>query len=282
MNLSSLRQGELKEAFDALEEAFVATGVDFYLIGAMATNIWYARDGKIGSQTKDVDFAVLVGSLEEYEGIKDFLKENKNFADTKGNSFVMMSPVGVQVDILPFGEIEIDEGVHMPGEGLTNIKVNGFREVYQSGTEEVEIETGHRFQVATLPAIVLLKLIAFDDRPERRFKDARDVAGIIEYFFGLQADLIYSRHLDLFTDSEKDQNLQEMSAIVIGREMREIIGENKPLLERVKRILEIHINEKEESSFVRNMVAETDKTVEKMVKQLENILRELKQPITSD
>lgn len=49
-------------------------------------------------------------------------------------------------------------------------------EVYQSGTEEVEMETGHNFKIATLPSIVLLKLIAFDDRPEKRSKDARDIA----------------------------------------------------------------------------------------------------------
>jgi hypothetical protein len=31
----------------------------------------------------------------------------------------VISPSGVQVDILPFGEIEIDDGVHLNGEGLT-------------------------------------------------------------------------------------------------------------------------------------------------------------------
>jgi predicted nucleotidyltransferase len=42
--------------------------------------------------------------------------------DTKGNSFVMLTPSGVQVDILPFGEIEIDGGVNIAGGGLTNLR----------------------------------------------------------------------------------------------------------------------------------------------------------------
>ncbi len=37
-------------------------------------------------------------------------------------------------------------------------------------------------KAATLPAIVLLKLIAYDDRPEHRIKDPGDIAGIIYYF----------------------------------------------------------------------------------------------------
>ena len=37
MNLNSVREGELKEVFDALEEAFAATGTDYHIIGA---EIW--------------------------------------------------------------------------------------------------------------------------------------------------------------------------------------------------------------------------------------------------
>ncbi|GAC1483773.1 MAG: hypothetical protein NVS1B13_08390 [Flavisolibacter sp.] len=273
MKLSSLRRGELKEVFDALEEAFAATNVDFYVIGAMATNIWYAGDGKIGRETKDVDFAVLISTDEEYKAVKIFLRDNKSFIETKANWFEMRSPTGVQVDILPFGGIEIDEGVHVDGEGLTSINVNGFLEVFNSGTEEVAIETGHQFSVATLPAIVLLKLIAFDDRPEKRFKDARDIAEVIEHYFHLQAELIYFKHVDLFSEPDDDQSLPEISAIVIGREMRDITGNNAVLKDRIKQILGLHIEQKDDSSFIRNMASETGGTVKQMVKYLENICK---------
>lgn len=55
MNLGSIREGELKEVFDAVEEAFNATGTDYYIIGAMAKDIWYSRRSKAMRQTKDVD-----------------------------------------------------------------------------------------------------------------------------------------------------------------------------------------------------------------------------------
>lgn len=149
MNLNSIREGELKDAFDALEEAFAATGTDYYIIGALARDVWYPIGSKLFRQTKDVDFAVLVGSTEDYNGVKQYLKENKKFDNSKGNSFALHTDSGIQVDILPFGEIEIDDAVNFSGAGLTSIKVNGFKEVYDSGTEEVKTKTGHNFKIAT-------------------------------------------------------------------------------------------------------------------------------------
>ena len=273
MNLSDLREGELKDLFDILEESFDATGTDYYVIGALAKDVWYSKGDILSRQTKDVDFAVLVGSQENYEAIKKYLKANKKFADTKENSFVMISPSGVQVDILPFGEIEIDDSVAVAGGELDIIKVNGFKEVYETGTKGMTLNTGHHFDVATLPAIVLLKLIAYDDRPERRAKDPRDIADIIDNFFDLQPEVIYSEeHLDLFKEEKTDETLQEISATVIGREIQKIVSGNEPLTDRLKQILRLHIEQSDESQFVKNMVAENGGTVEKSVKQLQNIL----------
>lgn len=105
MGLNELKEGDLKDVFTALEEAFANTGTDFYVIGALARDVWYARADKKFRGTRDVDFAVLIGSHEEYGAVRDYLKEHSQFRDTRENSFVMLSPAGVQVDILPFGEI---------------------------------------------------------------------------------------------------------------------------------------------------------------------------------
>lgn len=270
MNLSGIRQGEFKEVFDALEQAFDIVGIDFYLIGALARDVWYSRENKVFRTTKDVDFAVMVGNQKEYEDLKAYLIAKNKFQDTKENPFVMLAPSGVQVDILPFGEVDIDEGVKLEEIGLANIKVNGFMEVYQSGTQQVKIETGHQFKIATLPAIVLLKFIAFDDRPEHRLKDARDIANILMHFFDLQTELIYEHHSDLF--GGEDLGLEEISAIVIGREIRKIIGTNESLLMRLQKIITGLIEKQENSAFIRNMVSEIDKTVVQVLSLLKAML----------
>jgi hypothetical protein len=89
MNLSNVRKGYLKEVFDALEEAFLALYIDYYLIGALARDVWYAKGKKNFRTTKDADFAVLIGSKNQYEEVKQYLKQHKNFQNSRGNAFVI-------------------------------------------------------------------------------------------------------------------------------------------------------------------------------------------------
>jgi predicted nucleotidyltransferase len=271
MNLNNVREGELADVFNILEEVFRVLEIDYYLIGAIARDIWYARGEKHFRSTKDIDFAVLVGSQKEYDAVRQYLIENKKFVDIRQNSFVLISPSGIQVDILPFGEITIDDGIKITGTGLTNIRVNGFMEVYKSGTAMVDLTTGHHFKVASLPSIVLLKLIAFDDRPEERLKDARDIANILVNYFELQADVVYEDHADIFTvsDSELDKlTFPVVSGIVIGREMKRITDGNQLLKERLVKILETQMALAENSAFIRNMVEETGANVEEIIRWL--------------
>ena len=251
MSLNKIRQSELKPVFDALEEAFNILSVDFYLIGAIARDIWYAKGNAASTGTRDVDFAVFIANQEDYYLLKTYLVKQKNFVESKANAFVFISPECLVVDILPFGEIEIDGSIHITGEGLTSIRVNGFKEVFESGTERLELETGHAFQAATLPSIVLLKLISYDDRPEQRLKDPGDLTSIIQNYFDLQSDNIYENHTDLFDNA--DFTLQKAGARIIGREIKTIIKSNTALKRRITDILINHINQEDESVFIRNM-----------------------------
>lgn len=275
MSSYSLQRNELKEVFDAVEDAFSSLGIDYYVIGALARDIWYSKENKLSRATRDADFAILVGTEAQFEELKEYLKAKKGFQDAKGNMYVLFSPNGYQVDILPFGAIEIDEKVRIAGTGLTSISVNGFSEVYNRGTAEVRLDTGHYFKVASLSSIVLLKLIAYDDRPEQRAKDGRDIGSIIEHYFDLEAEHIYENHSDLFTETGKDTELQEIAATVIGREIKATTGGNSVLLQRVKTILEREIRLAEKSSFIINMIAEVKTNVEEAARRLRNILQAL-------
>jgi predicted nucleotidyltransferase len=275
MNFNKLNETALKEVFSALEETFKKLNIDYYLIGAIARDIWYTRGNKNFRTTKDIDFAAMVGSLEEYQSVKDYLKDHKGFQDSKGNSFVMTTSSGFQVDILPFGEIEIDDTIQLKGTGLTSIKVNGFMEVFNGGTEEVTMASGQVFQVATLASIILLKLIAFDDRPEYRLKDARDIANILFHYFELEQDQVYGEeNKDIFTSgsSELDElSLPEIGSLVAGRTIHKIIVGNDILYARIIRILEQHISQKDESVFVRNMSQEVALPVNEIIKWLQKL-----------
>ena len=56
MILNNIRERVLKEIFDAMEEAFNALNIDFYIIGAVARNVWYEKGQHPFRQTKGIDF----------------------------------------------------------------------------------------------------------------------------------------------------------------------------------------------------------------------------------
>ena len=122
-------------------------------------------------------------SGEQYQEALDMLVTVLGFETIKHVPFRLTSPFGYTVDLIPFGEISIDERV-LPDTGWDRpVFVNGFEEIFKKATVPVEVrDEPVQYKVATLAAIVLLKLIAFDDRPEHRTQDPQDIADIIEAF----------------------------------------------------------------------------------------------------
>ncbi|CAN5214573.1 hypothetical protein BH23BAC3_BH23BAC3_22500 [soil metagenome] len=182
---------------------------------------WHAKR-QIGSRTtRDVDFALYVSTQEQYDEIVKRLTNKHGFSEIKGIPFRLQTPFGYTIDLIPFGEISIDEAV-LPDETWDRpIFVNGFKETFEHALVPVEVEddSSLTFRVASLASIVLLKLIAYDDRPERRNTDPADISDIILHFFDIESEVIYEDHNDLF---DRDLELLEIAAIVIGREMNEI------------------------------------------------------------
>jgi predicted nucleotidyltransferase len=257
MPLANNELNAFKEVLDALEEAFGALGINFFVIGALAKQVWFKKERKKFRQTKDADFAVFVSSQQEYYQLMSYLVDKRQFQESKENAFKLIAPDGTEVDILPFGEIADNGELKMPGVRFSNIKIDGFQEVYNAGLSTEKMETGHNFQVATLPSIVLLKLIAYDDRPELRAKDARDIALILQHAFELMSEAIYASHLDLFDSLQENLTVEQIGVIVIGREIFMLIQHNPDLLERLNRILQAHILAAEKGAFVKQMAAET-------------------------
>lgn len=201
----------------------------------LAKDIWFSKEKIQTRTTKDVDLAVFIAESDAYENIKATLVKEHNFKDVSTNVCSLLTPFGYPVDLIPFGSVEIDDAVELEGDGLTKVHVNGFKEVYQEGIAPILTEDGITFKVASLPSIVLLKLIAFDDRPEKRTQDIKDIGTIIRHYFHIEDNLIYSEHNDLFDND--DLELEDIAALVIGRELKPILASNRSLKNRVLDIL---------------------------------------------
>lgn len=253
----------LQRIYDDLEEAFKKSDVDYYLIGAQARNLWYEKKKISKLYTQDIDFVVVVPAGERYDQLKKYLAGQKKYTISSSNAFALISPEGVPIDLLPIDQMEPDQKFEA--------KVSGLEEIYQYGTVKEHLSTGHEFRVATLPAIVALKLIAFDDRPEQRDKDPIDIADIFKVYFDIESENIYEKHNDLFIEFEY-VDLIELAAIVIGREIATICSGNNALLHRLINIIQQNINKGYQSALIRNMVIGTDKTIDQYIHLFKRIL----------
>ena len=279
INFEQLRQNpEITKMLAALERGFEKFDVDFYLVGAVARDVWMNGINNIAPRrtTGDLDFAVLINDKGIFEALKNYLINEEGFNPYKENSFVLIWKDQTQVDLMPFGEIEDEEGkVTIEGTGYTSIYVPGFNEVYEEGLPEVELAEMHRFKFCTLPGIVVLNLIAWDDRPEVRRDDINDISDILNHFFEMHDDEIWESHNELFQNENAD--LKHIAARVMGREMSKIAQRNKNLFNRVEKILDDNTYDMPNSKMAAIMIEYFDNTIEDNVLLLQQLKQGFKE-----
>ena len=134
---------------EALERGFVKFGIDYYLVGAVAREVWMRglKDITPRRATSDIDFGILIKDSGHFTELKDYLINQEGFTGYKENAFVLIAPDHMQIDILPFGEIEKEGKVTVKGTGMTTLYVDGMKEVFEEGVPEVSFEEKITFKV---------------------------------------------------------------------------------------------------------------------------------------
>ncbi|WP_020566767.1 hypothetical protein [Neolewinella persica] len=250
----ALRSPYLKQILSDVKMVADQLSVDFFGVGAFARNVWYVANDEPSRGTKDVDFGVYVSNEKIYSRMRGLLIEKHGYEAASNNAFCLISPYGIPLDLLPFGEIERDGRVLIEGKGIVSISLDGFRETYKSALVETEIE-GDTVKVCSIPAVVLLKLIAYDDRPENRSKDPMDISSIFSHYPSIETDLIWDEYNFLYDQELKHE---EIGVMVLGYEVGKIIKANQHLSGRVLTILDKAI--KLESKLAERMILDPMKS----------------------
>jgi predicted nucleotidyltransferase len=256
----------------ALQRGLEKFGIDFYLVGAVARNVWMTGINNIAPRrtTGDIDFAVLINDNGVYEALKTYLIITEGFQPYKGNEYVLIWKENLEVDLLPFGAIDDgDTKFTSNGLGLTSISLQGFTEIYNDGLPTLDLEGKHQFKFCTLPGIVLLKLIAWDDRPESRRDDIKDISDILNHFFDMNDNEIFENHHDLF--EKEEASLKHIAARVMGREMSKIAKKNELLFSRIVGILDSNTLVSQNSEMAKIMVEYYDNTIDDNVQLLKHL-----------
>ena len=178
--------------------------------------------------TRDIDYCVYVKDHAAWKQLLAFLINEESFIQDSKAPYRF--DLGGVMDLIPFGGIEQNGEVVLENP-ITELSVYGCREV----TEEAMVIEG-TFKVATLPGLCIMKLVAFDEKPDQRAKDLDDFLFILENYGEIAGEQLFE---DSYEDLiEGDFELQVAAARMLGRHMAIILNKNIALKQRVISILQ--------------------------------------------
>lgn len=212
------------KVFKILDTVFRKRGVNYYLIGANARDVAFYRVGeKPKRATADIDFAVMVPDHEQFDAVKEELKKN-GFEKSQGNMpySLFHAESKTTIDLLPFGGIEEERMVRFV-EGNLEISAVGMTQVSKE-VETFDHPYGIALPVSPAHGLVILKLIAWSEKPGDRVKDLGDTANILRIAWALYEPEMFrenAEHSDLFEMKNFDTRL--VGARIMGRKMKRIL-----------------------------------------------------------
>jgi predicted nucleotidyltransferase len=224
----------------AIQTVLHEFGVDYFLVGAFARDVHLSPSPSFAAsrKTKDVDLAILLANEDQFHQIKDTLVKTGAFEEISRNPIKLIYDRRIEVDLLPFGEIESEERqLQLQGGAHITLDMSGFREVYPF-IEKHRTSDGLDLNVCPLEGLVLLKLIANDQAPSRT-KDITDIEHLIKHYFALNFEDIYTEFPDVFSlyDTDELTYLSLVSARIIGRKLGLLLRDRSGMQDRILAIL---------------------------------------------
>ena len=211
--------------YEVLTSVASSLGVPFFVVGATARDTILEHGFGIQSRraTKDVDIGVRVSNWNEFERLREALLNTSEFAETRGMQ--RLSYRGeLPVDIVPFGGIaDTDRKISWPPEKDIIMSTVGFEEAY-GAAQRVRITADPPLEilVASPAGLAIMKMVAWEDRPEVRSKDARDLAHILEtYLDAGNSERLFEEHEDLTNTGSFDY--VRAGARILGRDIGSIV-----------------------------------------------------------
>ena len=207
---------------DAIDKVLTRIECPYMLVGATARDLLLSNvfGQKITRATQDIDIAISIDSWERFQIVRSEILRAPDFQASTSQPYRVLhkartSGYATPVDILPFGRIATDvEAFQWPPPDLGLVmNVAAFGDAYDSS---VMVNMGPEFalRIASIPGLVLLKLLAWMDRTDR--KDASDLLRLIEtYGDSGNEDRLYSDEVDLLATAKFDVSLAGASLLAL-------------------------------------------------------------------
>lgn len=195
------------------------------ITGAFARDlhIYFAHGINTIRQTEDVDFGLAVPDWPAFTSLKQRMIESGQFREVTGAKQRLRHVSGMPVDLVPFEGVEsADRQVDWPPGGEFRMNAFGFREALASA-QRVRLPQQLDALLVSLPALALLKIVAWQDRHYRSpKKDANDLMLIVSNYLDLGNQ---ARLWDEFLPwtEENDFDTRHAGARMLGSDIRALL-----------------------------------------------------------
>jgi len=225
-NISHFAFAEHREAFEALLDVFHHFSIRYFLIGAQARDVHFFRKGiKPTRRTRDIDFAVMVASMDQYQSIMTML-QTRGFVRSQEPYRLLWAESATIIDLLPFGQIAEDFTVNFD-EREIELSVLGYSELSEDHSISIPVPPLH--------GLFILKLLSWNDQKPDRNKDLIDLKHILDHYWEFVEEEAYEKHHDLFAD---DFETGKAAARILGRHLKRVLSKSERLSDNVSQILE--------------------------------------------
>lgn len=216
---------ELLALIRTLDDVMKELAIPYFVIGATARDILveHVHGLQTTRATRDIDFAVAISSWDEYDRLRARLTATGAFIlGANAHRLMFGNAEGAYpLDLVPFDGVENDGEIAWPPTGEFVMNASGYGDAYASALD-IEIEPGFLIKIVSLPAMAVLKVLAWNDRPERD-KHASDVLLILRsYHQAGQFDRLYDEALDLL--ERYDYDIELAGAALLGLDAKRDIA----------------------------------------------------------
>ncbi len=192
------------------------------LVGAFARDVWFWHLYGIETEraTEDLDISMEFPDWKGFDAFAEVLRAEGFVQPIAGHPEKFIDPGTKQkLDLLPFGALSKDGRSIIWPVDQSCWSILGFEESYH-GAALLHVTSELALRIATLPAMVILKAVAFYERLEdRRRKDGGDISFTLAHYLdvGNKARLLDGTDADIMDQAGGD--IQLAGAVLLGRDM---------------------------------------------------------------
>lgn len=249
---------QVDDALFTLLEAVYNTAkvndIQWLLVGATARALLFEQiyGCKPGNRTSDVDFAVQVGTWNQYEALCQSFEQQgfiKLHQRTPAKRY--QTNDNLLFDLLPFGGIEIREKeVYWPPNNDELMTVRGFK---SASLDAIATTVNNKLIIplVSVPGLFALKVFAWEERHhQQRGRDASDLAYIINHINDVYSiPFMLDEHEEWV--EQYDYDFQLAALAVLGISIAQMLDDSDQ--QHFKQILQFQIAQGEDSALAREL-----------------------------